>query len=99
MTPPPDRPSLPDGIVVVVKRECETCRTVTPVLRQLLDAGPLTVYSQDDPSFPGDPTPISDADLSVSWHHDIETVPTVIRVADGIEVERTVGWHLSLIHI
>ena len=36
--------------------------------------------------------PIHDADLSVSWHHEIETVPTLIRIVDGEEVERTVGW-------
>ena len=35
---------------------------------------------------------VHDADLAVSWHHDIETVPTLIRVVDGAEVERTVGW-------
>ena len=28
----------------------------------------------------------------MSWHHDIETVPTLIRVVDGVEVERTIGW-------
>ena len=28
----------------------------------------------------------------MSWHHHIETVPTLIRVDDGAEVERTVGW-------
>ena len=81
MTTQRERRPLPDGIVVIVKRDCETCRTVTPVLRQLVDAGPLTVFSQDDPSFPGDPAAVADTDLSVSWHHDIETVPTVIRVA------------------
>ena len=36
---------------------------------------------------------VHDHDLAVSWHHEIETVPTVIRVVDGVEVERTVGWH------
>jgi thiol-disulfide isomerase/thioredoxin len=87
------RPPLPDGLVVVVKRECETCRTVTPVLRELADAGPVTIVTQDDPDFPGDPAAEHDADLAFSWHHDIETVPTVIRVTDGVEVERTVGWH------
>jgi hypothetical protein len=85
--------ALPDGIVVVVKEECATCHAVEPVLAQLAGATSLTVYSQDDADFPADPTPIHDADLSISWHHDIETVPTVIRVVDGIEVERTVGWH------
>ena len=88
MTASPDRPTLPDGIVIVVKRECETCRTVTPVLRQLVDAGPVTVYTQDDTSFPGDPAAIPDTDLAVSWHQEIETVPTVIRVEGGAEVDR-----------
>jgi thiol-disulfide isomerase/thioredoxin len=85
-------PLLPDGIIVVVKRECETCRMIVPVLRELATAVELHVYSQDDPQFPGDPTSIPDSDLAVSWFHDIETVPTVIRAADGAEVARTVGW-------
>ncbi len=85
-------PVLPDGVVVVVKRECETCRMVVPVLDELDASVPLTVYSQDDPDFPGSPSAIDDRDLAVSWHHEIETVPTVLRVVDGVEVERTVGW-------
>ena len=86
-------PPLPDGLVIVVKDECATCQTVVPALAQLRDSTSLTVYTQDDPSFPNGLDPIHDADLAVSWHHDIETVPTVIRVVDGVEVERTVGWH------
>jgi len=91
-------PPLPDGYVVVVKRECATCRTVVPVLQQLAaaaatgDGPPLTIYTQDDPDFPDDPRAEHDADLAVSWHHDIETVPTLIHVVDGQEVGRTVGW-------
>ena len=86
------KPQLPDGLVAIVKRECETCRMVVPVLRQLHDDVGLTVYTQDDPDFPADPVAIHDDDLAVSWHHEIETVPTLIRVVDGAEVERTVGW-------
>jgi len=86
-------PTLPDGLVVVVKRECETCRMVIPVLSQLRDTGAsLTVYTQDDPTFPEGIDAVHDADLAVSWHHEIETVPTVIRVAQGVETARTVGW-------
>ncbi len=85
-------PTLPDGFVVVVKRECETCRMVVPVLRRLAGAAPLTVYTQDDPGFPDDPAPVHDHDLAVSWHHGVETVPTLMRVVDGVEVARTVGW-------
>jgi hypothetical protein len=84
----PARPSLPDGLVVIVKEECETCRMVAPLLARF----ECTVYTQDDPSFPHSVSPLHDADLSVSWHHDIETVPTVIKVMNGIEIDRTVGW-------
>lgn len=86
------KPQLPDGLVAIVKRDCETCRMVVPVLRQLRDAAGLTVYTQDDPDFPDDPAAIHDADLAVSWHHDVETVPTLVKVVDGVEVDRTVGW-------
>ena len=84
----PAAPTLPDGLVVVVKRECETCRMVAPLLADL----GATVYTQDDPAFPADCAPIDDRDLAVSWHHAIETVPTLVRVVDGREIERTVGW-------
>ena len=86
------RPPLPDGLVIVVKEECETCRMVVPVLRQLAASADLTVYTQDDAEFPGDPAAIHDADLAVSWHHDVETVPTVIKVEGGLEVGRAIGW-------
>jgi len=87
------RPPLPDGVVVIVKDECATCHAVVPVLEQLAASSALTVFTQDDPSFPETLSPLHDADLSVSWHHDVETVPTVIRVEHGAEVARTIGWH------
>ena len=83
----PNAPTLPDGLVVVVKRDCETCRMVAPLLPQFA----RVVYTQDDPGFPTTEA-VHDSDLAISWHHDIETVPTVLRVANGVEVERTVGW-------
>ncbi len=86
------KPALPDGLVVVVKRDCETCQTIVPALQELAAAGDLAVYTQDDPDFPGDPAATDDTDLAVSWHHDIETVPTLMRVADGVETERIIGW-------
>ena len=85
-------PPLPDGLVIVVKEECETCRMVVPVLRQLAASADLTLYTQDDAAFPGDPAAIHDADLAFSWHHDVETVPTVIKVEGGVEVGRAIGW-------
>jgi hypothetical protein len=85
---PGTRPALPNGLVVFVKEECETCRMVAPLLAQFES----TVFTQDDPHFPTSVAALHDPDLALSWHHDIETVPTLIRVIDGIEVERTVGW-------
>jgi hypothetical protein len=60
------------------------------VLAQLVDAGlPLTVYSQDDPTFPSDVGGVvDDSSLETSWQLGIETVPTLLS-ADG---ERIVGW-------
>ena len=81
-------PILPEGLVVFVKEECATCRLVAPLLPGL----GATVYTQDDPTFPAGAAAVHDEDLSVSWHHEIETVPTLILVRDGREVERTVGW-------
>ena len=87
------KPTLPDGLVAVVKRDCPTCVAVVPVLAQLAaGAEPLTVYVQDDPSFPEGLSPLDDTGLAVSWHHEIETVPTLLRVEAGTETARTVGW-------
>lgn len=85
---------LVDGLTVFVKRECETCVMVVPVLEQVaadLDLD-LAIITQDDPTFPPIDGVIHDGDLSLSWHNDVETVPTLIRRSGGHEVERTVGW-------
>ena len=98
---------MPDGLIAVVKKDCPTCALIVPALDQLVDAGAqLTVYTQDDPAFPDlkrsdkpsedDPsagtTVQDDTDLAFSWHNNIETVPTLLLVKDGEEVDRTVGW-------
>ena len=87
------RPALPDGLVAVVKRDCETCVAVLPVLEQLA-AGPetLTVYVQDDPEFFAavirTTTPTCRCRGTTT-----STVPTLLRVVDGTEQDRTIGWH------
>lgn len=86
-------PTLPDGIVAVVKRDCPTCVVVEPVLRQLREAGAaLTVYTQDDPAFPAGLDPVDDTTLEVSYGLDLVTVPTLLRVQDGRETARLEGW-------
>src|SRR5439155_12046457 len=89
-------PRLPDGLVAVVKHDCATCSLVVPVLGEIAARRGLTVYTQDDPEFPDTPAPrIDDRDLVVSWHHRIETVPTLLRIEDGVEVARAEGWSRS----
>lgn len=89
MTPP----TLPDGFVAFVKRDCPTCELVGDVLGDIEARAGLTTYTQDDPLFPeAVDGRIDDTELAVSWHHDIETVPTLVRVENGQEVERIVGW-------
>src|ERR671932_433685 len=82
-----------DGLVAVVKRDCPTCRLVAPVLAQLSAAGvPLTVYSQDDPTFPEGLAPVDDTALAVSYRLEIEAVPTLLRMEQGRVVDRLAGW-------
>src|SRR2546426_515726 len=83
-------PPLPPGLVAFVKRECPTCQLVAPVLARLAGETELTVFTQDDPVFPGGTHIVDDRSLEYSWHHAIETVPTLLRVRDGEIVGR--GW-------
>ena len=86
-------PPLPDGLVAVVKRDCPTCELVAPVLSDLHERAGLTVITQDDPNFPVDADWVRhDDDLALSWHHNIETVPTLLRVSGGVSESRAVGW-------
>ena len=81
------------SFVVVAKRDCPTCDLVQPVLHEIVASGAaLTVYTQDDPTFPEGLAPVDDRSLEQSWRHGVETVPTLIRLQDGAEAERTVGW-------
>lgn len=86
--------SLPvaDGVVAVVKRDCPTCVLVASVLADLATHAGVVVLSQDDPTFPDGVEVVDDTDLAFSWHHDLDTVPTLLRFEGGAEVDRTVGW-------
>ena len=65
---------------------------IAPLLPVLVARGDATVFTQDDPQFPPGVDAVHDGELELSWHHAIETVPTLMRVVDGKEMERTVGW-------
>ena len=87
--------SLPlnSGFVAFVKRDCPTCELIVPVLESLDGLVSLVVYSQDDPSFPKEGETRDDTDLEFSWRNQVETVPTLLKVEEGREVGRVIGWH------
>ena len=81
------------GFVAVVKQDCATCRLITPVLTDMADTLDLLVYSQDDPGFPPDVGAVQDdRELEISYRHNIEIVPTLVRFVAGQERDRLVGW-------
>jgi len=85
-----------DGLIAVVKRDCPTCELTASVLGELARRGGLQVYTQDDPDFPeAVPGRIDDTGLDVSHRLKIEVVPTLIRMQQGREVDRTYGWDRS----
>jgi nucleotide-binding universal stress UspA family protein len=80
-------------LVAVVKRECETCKLVEPVLAAIRERVPLSLYCQDDPTFPESLGGAQDdTALERSWKLRIDAVPTLIRFEGEREVARIVGW-------
>ena len=81
-------------LVAVVKQDCETCALVAPVLETLNQLSTLTVYSQDEPSFPKETGgALDDTNLEQSYRLGITTVPTLIRYENNAEIARTEGWN------
>src|SRR5207248_11044965 len=86
--------SLPqDGLVAVVKRDCPTCELTAPVLGELARRARLTVFTQDDPTFPDTvPAPVHDHPLDMSHRLQIERVPPGLPLGGGRAVARTERW-------
>jgi len=82
------------SLIAIVKRECETCQLLAPVLAMLAGRRPLVVYSQDDPGFPpGLPGVRDDRSLETSWRHGVEIVPALLELDGGAVVARSEGWN------
>ena len=92
---PSPHAALPDGLIVVAKRDCPTCMLVEPLLADLArhDARLTVLVQGDEPYAVGVEGAQHDATLERSYRLNIEFVPTLIRIQGGIEVERTHGWH------
>lgn len=84
---------------LIVKKDCPTCTLIEPVIRALAENPDLrlTVYVQDDPSFPsGIGGVVDDSQLEYSYRRAIEVVPTLIRLSDAADAHseeaRIYGW-------
>lgn len=86
---------LPDGLLVVVKKDCETCVTIVPALDELALLTELTVVSQDDPEFPAGHSPVDDRRLAISWELQTEVTPTLYRIENGTATRLATGWRRS----
>ncbi len=84
--------------IAFVKRDCPTCVLAMPVLRNIEQVigplgGTLEIHVQDDVSFAASfLCARDDTALANSYHYNIDTVPTLIRLRDGREDARAVGW-------
>lgn len=67
---------------------------IQPVITMLAGyQNPFTVFSQDDPDFPaGVANVIDDTELAYSYQLNIEIVPTLMRIENGREINRIIGW-------
>lgn len=80
-------------LLVIVKRDCETCQLVVPVLATLAEQAELRVYSQDDCHFPEAlGGALDDTSLQQSWRYQVDTVPTLLKLDGEHEISRAVGW-------
>ena len=80
---------------VVIKKDCPTCEMIETVLAELIATypGKVTIYVQDDPSFPESiENKIDDTSLEFSYRNNIEIVPTLICSTESKESARTYGW-------
>ena len=83
-----------DGLILVVKEDCETCRMIAPLAADLERRGLLSaVFCQDNPAFPPGLKVADDRALEASWRLNTEIVPTLVRRSGGAETARVEGWH------
>ena len=81
---------------LVIKKDGPTCAMIEPLIAELAAScdGKLSVYVQDDPSYPPSyPDRIDDTSLEFSYRNQVEIVPTLIRqTQDSEDVPRIIGW-------
>ncbi len=92
-SPQSEKSCLEPGWHIFLKRDCETCELVKPLLEELTESGvEIICHVQDHPDFYASLNPISDKTLKQSFLQDIEVTPTLLHVSDGKETMRLEGW-------
>ncbi len=80
--------------LVFLKYDCPTCKLIHPLLTDIQKKNTsLEIIVQDNPNLFPNLNVKKDHDLKISFHHEIEIVPTVIKLERNSETERLIGWN------
>ncbi len=82
-----------ERILVFLKHDCPTCELILPLLADIQkNTSALKIIVQDNPNLFNDLDVQEDSNLEISFQHEIETVPTVVKIENKSETSRLIGW-------
>ena len=82
-----------ERILVFLKHDCPTCELILPLLADIQkNTSALKIIVQDNPNLFNDMDVQEDSNLEISFQHEIETVPTVVKIENKSETSRLIGW-------
>ncbi len=84
---------MDNRVLVFLKYDCPTCELIRPLLADIQKKVPsLEIIVQDDHKLFPSLNVQEDNDLEISFNHEIEIVPTAIKLEKNTETVRLVGW-------
>ena len=84
---------MDNRVLVFLKYDCPTCELIRPLLADIQKKVPsLEIIVQDDRKLFPSLNVQEDNDLEISFNHEIEIVPTAIKLERNTETVRLVGW-------
>ncbi len=84
---------MDNRVLVFLKYDCPTCELIRPLLADIQKKVPsLEIIVQDDRKLFPSLNVQEDNDLEISFNHEIEIVPTAIKLEKNTETVRLVGW-------
>ncbi len=84
---------MDNRVLVFLKYDCPTCELIRPLLADIQKkVTSLEIIVQDDRKLFPNLNVQEDNDLEISFNHEIEIVPTAIKLERNTETVRLVGW-------